>query len=112
MRDPLRLLQAMANRSNAIYLWTVIVNDDTLKPNSRQMFNGVDVRLYARGYGARDVKYCGGPTDFPRWMHRDDIVAVLKTLGFTNLTIAHDVEANPGNFLPTFSIFATRPTLS
>jgi hypothetical protein len=108
MRDPLRLLQAMAKRTNVIYLWTVIVNNNDLRPSGLQLFNGVNVRLYARGYGPQDAKFCGGPTDYPCWMHRDDILAVLGALGFSNLTIAHDVESNPGNFLPTFSVFASR----
>jgi hypothetical protein len=109
MRDPLRLLQAMADRTDVIYLWTVMVNNDKIRPSGRRMFNGVDVRLYSMPYGRRDVAFCGGPSDRPNWMYRDDILAVLKSLGFTDLSIAHDLQANPGNALPTFSVFARRP---
>jgi SAM-dependent methyltransferase len=107
MRDPLRLIQAIARRTTAIYLWTVVVDDDDVAPIGRQSFNGVDVRLYQRGYGKRDISFCGGPRDNPLWMHQDDILAVLKTLDFSNLTIAHKAKRTPGNDLPILSVFAT-----
>ena len=109
MRDPLRLIQAMARRTTAIYLWTVVVDDDSAAPIGRQSFNGVDVRLYRRGYGKRDLSFCGGPRDNPLWMRQDDILAVLETLGFSNQKIAHKVK-NPEHDLPTVSVFATAAT--
>jgi SAM-dependent methyltransferase len=110
MRDPLRLIQAMARRTTAIYLWTVVVDDDGVGPTGRQSFNGVDVRLYQRGYGKREVSFCGGPRDNPFWMHRDDILAVLEALGFSKLTISHQTKRTPGNDLPILSVFATAST--
>src|SRR5262245_39266647 len=65
MRDPLRLLQAIARRTRAIYIWTVAIDDDAVEPTSRRSFNGVDVRLYRRGYGKKDINFCGGPCDNP-----------------------------------------------
>jgi SAM-dependent methyltransferase len=99
MRDPLRLIEAMARRTTAIYLWTVVVDDDDgISPTRRQSFNGVDVRLYQRGYGKREVSFCGGPRDNPYWMHQDDILAVLKA------------KRTPGNDLPVLSVFAIAST--
>lgn len=108
MRNPLRLLQAMADRTDAIYLWTVMVDDDRLKPNVKRNFHGVDVRLYSRAYGDRSVAFCGGSMDRPNWMHRDDILAALAALGFAELAVEHEELAGPNTPLPTFSVFARR----
>lgn len=108
MREPLRLLEAIANRTDTLYLWTVIVDDNDLTPTARVAFRGETIRLYARGYGDRSVKFCGGPEDFPMWTHRDDLIKALTALGFSSIEIAHDVKHNPGNRLPTYSVFARR----
>ena len=110
MRDPLRLIRAMARRTTAIYLWTVVVDDDDLAPASCQPFNGVDVRLYRVKYGKRNESFCGGPRDYPLWMRQDDILAVLRTLGFSNLSIAPEVGASSQNGLRKLSVFATART--
>jgi SAM-dependent methyltransferase len=110
MRDPLRLIQAMARRTTAIYLWTVVVEDDGGAPVSCQQFNGVDVRLYQVKYGKRNESFCGGPRDNPLWMRQDDILAVLRTLGFSNLKVGPEVEGSSPNGLPKLSLFATAPT--
>jgi hypothetical protein len=107
MREPTRLLKAMAERTDAIYLWTVMVDDETaiFLPSN---FEGLDVRLYPRGYGGRGASFCGGSMDYPNWLHRDDILAVLKALGFEKQTIAHEGPASAINPVSTFSVFATR----
>jgi SAM-dependent methyltransferase len=110
MRDPLRLIQAMARRTTAIYLWTVVVDDDGVAPVSCQPFNGVDVQLYQVKYGKRAAGFCGGPRDNPLWMRQDDILAVLRTLGFSSLTIAPGVERRSENGLRKLSVFATVST--
>ncbi|WP_166142618.1 bifunctional 2-polyprenyl-6-hydroxyphenol methylase/3-demethylubiquinol 3-O-methyltransferase UbiG [Methylosinus sp. RM1] len=108
MRDPLRLLRAMSERADAIYLWTVIVDDDRLAPSATQRFEGLDMRLYARGYGDRSVAFCGGSMDFPNWMHRNDVLAALRALGYEEITVLDDIIGTAGNTLPTFSVFARR----
>ncbi len=108
MREPLRLLRAMSERADALYLWTVMVDDDKLAHSATQRFEGLDVRLYARGYGDRSVAFCGGSMDFPNWMHRDDSLAVLGALGYADITVLTDVRGESGNVLPTFSVFARR----
>lgn len=107
MRDPVRLIEAMARRTNAIYLWTVVVDDEHLTPTAHQLFRGVAVRLYERTYGTRDAGFCGGPHDNPRWMRQDDVLAVLSALGFSDQTIAHENDTRPPGGFPSVSVFAT-----
>jgi hypothetical protein len=109
MQEPLRLLEAIARRTRSVYLWTVMVKDDSLSFNEKEDFHGVKVRLYARGYGEREASYCGGPKNYPRWIHRDDLLAALKALGFSQQKIAHEVDEDARLKLPSFSIFAAMP---
>lgn len=106
MRDPLRLLQAMVKRTRTIYLWTVCIENDELQPTKIETINGVPARLYARHYGPgkENQSFCGGMVDRPYWMHRNDILAVLKSFGFSNITIAHEEPEHLHG--PCFSIFA------
>jgi hypothetical protein len=109
MKDPLRLLCAMARRTDTIYLWTVCVGNDAIPPTMTRTMNGIPVRLYQRAYsGAEEnVSFCGGMEDRPFWLHREDILAVLKSLGFTDMAIAHDDPEHL--FGPSFSVFARKP---
>jgi hypothetical protein len=119
MRDPLHLLELMAARSNALFLWTHYVDDLAMpkgdprrivlsEPIELKTNAGVPVRLYQRTYmrAQKNVTFCGGMEDKHYWLHRDDLQAVLKSLGYTNLAIAH--EEPDHKFGPSFSIFARR----
>jgi hypothetical protein len=110
MREPLRLLKALSQRTNSLYLWTTFIAGEDVRPSTLVTFNDVQVRLYRHAYGRRDYKFCGGPIDHSNWMHRDDILAVLRSLGFANLLVTHE-EIIASHQLPTFSVFAERPTL-
>jgi hypothetical protein len=108
MSDPLRLLRAMANRSTAIYVWTVCVSDDSLTPTKIEWMNGHAIRLYGQTYANTEANksFCGGMEEEHYWMHHDDILSALKLLGFTSLTLAH--EEPDHEFGPTFSVFARK----
>jgi hypothetical protein len=109
MRDPLRLLRAMAQRTGSIYLWTVCVTNEALVPAKTELLNGIPMRLYWQTYARTEsnTNFCGGMEDRHYWLHRDDILAGLKALGFTSLTIAHDEPDHL--FGPCFSVFAKKP---
>jgi hypothetical protein len=85
MREPLRLLEAIAKRSTALYLWTVCVASDKLVVSFTKDVDGRPIRFYERGYGAQDEKFCGGPVDYPRWLHHDDLLFLLRSYGFTDI---------------------------
>jgi hypothetical protein len=108
MCDPLRLLSAMARRTDRVYLWTVCVSDDTIPPTMTRTMNGIPVRLYQRDYSraAENAKFCGGMEARHAWLHREDILAVLKSLGFADMVIAHDEPDHL--FGPSFSVFARK----
>ncbi len=123
MRDPIHLLELMAKRSNALYLWTHYFSEQAMPEGDlrRSAFSGdienVDfhdlrVPLHRRGYhGAwKNDTFCGGMHDRHYWMEKNDILRVLGTLGFENVRTAHDQPDHPNG--PAFSVFAQRPHVS
>jgi SAM-dependent methyltransferase len=119
MQDPLRFLEAVAARTNALYLWTSFIDDDVITADSPQTegyrttqedceFRGQPVTLFRRGYVGvnHNAEFCGGIFDDPRWMSRSSILTALHALGFDDLEITH--EATPVPHEPCFSIFARR----
>lgn len=119
MRDPLRLLEAIAARTDAFYLWTHYVEEsgpgsavgsnhayDAVRES--RPFHGETLTVYRHPYlGAeRNAEFCGGVYDDPRWMARESILKALEILGFTSLEIAHDMREHANG--PCFSILARR----
>ena len=119
MHDPVRLLQLMAARSDALYLWTHYVDDVAMPIGDPRRIvlsdtpdvvdcAGVPVRVYRRTYyhAERNVSFNGGMVDNHSWIYKDDILAALRALGFTSVLTAHDVPDHVNG--PSFSIFARR----
>lgn len=119
MIDPVRLLELMSQRSDALYLWTHYYGEAEMpEGDSRRLafsgkvptrlFRGLDVNLHRRSYhGAwRAKSFCGGMYDEHSWMEKDQIVAVLKLLGYDDVRTAQDNWASPNG--PSISIFARR----
>lgn len=119
MADPVRLLELLAARTDAVYLWTHYASDEAMPPGDARRLaivgdakvvesHGVKVRTYQRSYwGAWKSKaFCGGPHDAHCWIDRDDMLSLLRALGFDDIRIAHD-EPNH-EYGPSFSIFARR----
>ncbi|HJQ57145.1 MAG TPA: class I SAM-dependent methyltransferase [Vineibacter sp.] len=119
MRDPVRLLELIAQRSNAIYIWTHYFSDAAMPQSDPRRsvfrgdaelvdFRGVRVALHRRSYhGAwRSTAYCGGIVDQHYWMEREGIEAVLRQLGFADIRTAHDQHDQANG--PCISIFARR----
>jgi hypothetical protein len=119
MQDPVRLLELIAQRSDAFYLWTHYASEDAMPPDDPrrgaflgaiefQERHGISVRLYPRSYhGAwRSKSFCGGMHDLHRWVQKDDIVTLIRALGFEDVRIAHDDPVHRNG--PSFSVFARR----
>jgi hypothetical protein len=126
MTDPLLLLERMASRTDAIYLWTHYFDDAEMPkgdprrgafrspepPHAETVqtvrFNGVDVTLHLRSYykAWQKTQYCGGPIDRHFWLEKTQLIDVLKALGFNELAFA-DVAPDHQNG-PAISIFARR----
>ena len=119
MDDRIRSLELIAARTDAFYLWTHYVSDDAMPvgdprrgaligPVEIAESHGVKVRLHKRSYyGAwKNKSFCGGMHDLHRWIEKSDIVALINSLGFDDIRIAHDHPDHQNG--PSFSICAIR----
>lgn len=119
MVDPVRLLELMARRASALYLWTHYADDEAMPPDDPRSSafvgeaevvrsHGVDVHVRKRSYwGAwRNKAFCGGMHDAHRWIYKEDILKLLAALGYDDIRIAHDQREHENG--PSFSIFARR----
>lgn len=123
MSNPVRLLELIGQRSDAIYLWTHCFSEEAMPKGDLRRealsgevetiaFRGINVPLYRRGYhnAWKAKEFCGGMHDRHYWMEKDDIVRILGLLGFDDIRMAHDHPDHPNG--PAFSVFARRTTAS
>ena len=119
MTDPVRLIELMSRHCDALYLWTHYFDEAEMPEGDarRQAFSGaiasrpfhdLMIHLHQRSYhGAwRDKAFCGGIYDDHSWMEKDQILAVLDRLGYSDIRTAHEITGNPNG--PCISIFARR----
>ncbi|WP_244748323.1 methyltransferase domain-containing protein [Mesorhizobium sp. 131-3-5] len=117
MTDPLHVLDLLADRTDRLFLWTHVVDDNAMPAGDRRRaalgapeqrdWHGRTVTLYPRPYGPLGAStFCGGMDPVPRWIHRDDLLWGLAKLGFDDLAVAHETPDNEHG--PSLSILATR----
>lgn len=117
MTDPLRLLELLAQRTDCLYLWTHVVDDQDMPAGDarrgylaapeRRDWLGRSVTLYPRPYGEpNSPTFCGGMDAAPRWMTKTDLLSGLCELGFDSVILAHETPDHPQG--PALSILARR----
>ena len=119
MADPVRVLELIARRTNAVFLWTHYFSESEMPPGDLRRtafpgdvkvidFQGHPVRLHRRSYhgAAKNTNFCGGMHDTHYWLERDDILMILENLGFDDIRTADEEPQH--EFGPAFSVFARR----
>ncbi|WP_246811078.1 bifunctional 2-polyprenyl-6-hydroxyphenol methylase/3-demethylubiquinol 3-O-methyltransferase UbiG [Ensifer sp. ENS03] len=119
MHEPAEFLVQLARRTDSVFIWTHFFLDEVMPEGDvrrlpfsgkveRRVVNDVPVRYYERGYFSANSNksFCGGMRDRHYWMHRDDILQLLRSLGFQRLEIAHEELDHSGG--PCFCLFAQR----
>lgn len=117
--DPVRLLELIARKSDAFFLWTHYFDDAAMPQGDprRTPFSeaiehkdasGVRMRLHERSYykAWEDQSFCGGLQDRHFWIDRGDILGFIKADGFDRIEIADEQPAHVNG--PSFSIFAEK----
>lgn len=117
MVDPLGLLRDIARVSERVYIWTHYYDEELVsrKPGLRKRFQRVSeakigdltVRLHEQRY-REDPGYVfyGGPEPISNWMEREQILAILKMLGFENITCGYELPNHENG--PCFAVVATK----
>ncbi len=119
LRDPLHFLDVVAKRSKSLFLWTHFVEDVAMPIGDPRRgviadtptivdFKGRPMRLYRRTYASAQTadSFSGGMVDHHHWMHRDDILAALEAVGFTEIQVSQEQSDHQNG--PCFSVFARR----
>ncbi len=119
LRDPLSLIETLAERTDTLYLWTHVVDPLGMPPGDPRLgpftgkvtegrLGGAPVLLHERRYqGAhKSIGFCGGARDRHVWMEREGLLAGLTALGFDACEIAHEDPRAPSG--PSLSILARR----
>ncbi|WP_457580285.1 class I SAM-dependent methyltransferase [Ensifer canadensis] len=119
MADPGEFLRNLSKRADAIFIWTHFFSDAAMPKDDirRSPFTGhvamktvagLHLRYYERSYQNANISssFCGGVKDRHFWMHRDDILALLRCLGFDSIEIQQEDPGHPGG--PSFSLLARK----
>jgi SAM-dependent methyltransferase len=117
-REPLQVLEAIARRTDRVYLWThyyqeghdadrIKADDFTRVPGVR--LDGFACDLFRLEYDTYlpHGKYRGGVHDHSHWMKRDDLLACLRHVGLTDIEIMAEQTVHP--FGPNLTVLARRP---
>lgn len=123
MADPGYFLSQLTRRCDQLFIWTHYFDERSMPDDDprRLAFNGkveartfagVPVRYYERHYfNANATKeFCGGMKDRHYWMHRDDILNLIRALGFNDISITQEDPSHRGG--PCFCLFARRDALT
>lgn len=119
MPDPGEFLSLLASKVDAVFIWTHYFDDDEMpitdvrrNPFSGRVetrnISGMEIRYFERSYqnAEEDASFCGGMKDRHYWLQKDEIIGLLKHLGYSSVIIQDCDSHHPGG--PCFSLLARR----
>lgn len=117
MREPVHLLEGIAEHADRLYLWTHYFNEDVMwsDPNLEWRFEkgqivttaGYEHVVYRYNYGDLEKKsFCGGSARSANWLTREGILGALKHFGYREFSIDDDRPYHIHG--PCFAVLATR----
>ena len=125
MADPVSFLEKFSRCSDKLFLWTHYFESDLSLWNinlKEQLDNGkwnykdpevvrykdIDVKIIRQQYGESLgwTGFCGGPEDYSYWIDKDDLLQLLKALGYRKIDLAFDEPAHQNG--PSFCVYACK----
>ena len=125
MVDALGFLKQIANYSKSLFIWTHYFEPDLelwnpcLKDQLKQgkwnykepkveQYNGLSVRIIKQHYqeSLGWDGFCGGPEEYSYWIMKEDLLNLLKKLGFNKIDISFDTPMHQNG--PAFCVFAKK----
>ena len=123
MADPGEFLCDLGRRCDNLFIWTHYFDDSVMPEGDKRRLAftgqlqtrtlaGIPLRYYERRYfkANNNSNFCGGMKDRHFWMHRDDIISLLKALGFEDVTVTQETPDHSGG--PCYSLFAKRSPIT
>ena len=119
MPDPGEFLRLLSLRAKSIFIWTHYF-DESAMPKSDVRYHpfsgrielrevaGLRLHYHERGYqlANANASFCGGMKDRHFWLEKDEILSLLKHLGYDEVVVQQDDPLHSGG--PCFSVFARR----
>lgn len=123
LQKPINFLCDLLNVSDSVYLWTHFYGESISSLSNGQekhfvpsldrsfFFEGVDFSLHARSYLVPNYEssdlgiWQGGLENITYWMKRDQILLLIKMLGFEVVALGDESTVNG---LPCFDLVARR----
>jgi SAM-dependent methyltransferase len=118
MKDPIKLLELIARRTDRVYLWTHYFDQQIIaeKPYLQVRFNsqnkvkvgGSVVTEYRHEYqqSLQTSGFSGGSSEYSTWLSREDLMLVLRETGFTHFEFSWEMPDHPHG--PCLSMIAVR----
>ncbi|WP_421423127.1 class I SAM-dependent methyltransferase [Agrobacterium rosae] len=117
MPDPGEFLRLVAAKVDAVFIWTHYCHEEEMPVADvrRAPFSGnvevrevagMALRYFERSYqhAEENASFCGGMKDRHYWLQKDEIIALLKHLGYNSVKILQEDRSHPGG--PCFSLLA------
>ena len=125
MKDPVQLLQSLSRAADTLFIWTHYFEPDLSlwhpalqapladgkwdhRTPTVVQAEGMDIRLVRQRYGEALgwSGFCGGSDVYSNWIYREDLLGLMKQLGFGRVEIAFDDLAHPNG--PAFCLLCRR----
>lgn len=127
MSDPVGLLKKLSGMADNIFIWTHYFEEDlekwspmaTKQLNARKWdleniethnINGINIRTVRQNYGKALGwgGFCGGNETFSYWIFKQDLLKLLKSLGFVNIRIPLYFDQVDHQHGPCFAVLASK----
>lgn len=124
-KNPSSLICKMSKLADKIFIWTHYFEPDLdlwnpdlknkleskkwdLENISEEEVNGVKVRTVTQHYGETLgwSGFCGGTDTYSSWIYKEDLIALLRSLGYTSIKISFDDLKHPHG--PAFCLLCER----
>jgi hypothetical protein len=118
MQDPIEVLDLISRAADQLLLWTHYYDHTVIssQPHIARKFSGgeecaFDGFRYTRykyeyGEALQWQGFCGGPKPFSYWLERDDILGMLRRVGYDEIVVGFDQPDHPNG--PAFAIVARK----
>jgi hypothetical protein len=125
MSNPVEFLEKFSHFSEKIFLWTHYFDFDLSKWNpilKEQLnngkwnyktpeivnYSGLDVKIVRQQYGDSLgwSGFCGGPEEYSYWIEKNDLISLLKKLGYSKIEVSFDDIAHQNG--PSFCVLAQK----
>lgn len=119
MHDPAEFLKKIADRSNAIFIWTHYYDEAAMPPSDLRTLpfsgkveirdlDGFKLHYHERSYrhANTNASFCGGMRDQHYWMRKDEILSLLTHFGYVDIV---ELNVNPDHAGgPCVSVYARK----